>query len=402
MSRWTEIDAHIAFASLPGVGDRTLDGLKAVFRSYALAADLRLVEVADALDGLSAGAGSPLRQVSDLGDHLQAVRRAAEACGARLLCATDPGWPTRLSSLRDAASVGQTARPPSLLWVRGELTTLELSFSASLVGARRADGLAREQAHQLAAGLAEAGVSVISGGAAGVDGQAHRGALEAGGHTVAVLGTGVDQAYPRQHRALFEEILEARGALVSEHAPGTGPKRGHFPRRNRIISGLSDLVTVVAAAPGSGALITARLAEAQERGVCAVPGDPRRRLSSGPNQLLVEGALAVLEPWHLLENLVAWGGDIVDGGHLAEYLQARASQGAQGALAMGAQLPISPLASRVLAVLGPEGRSLDELAAALSLSPSVVAGALTELEVGGLAQRVSGAYVLRPTSHPSI
>ncbi len=161
------------------------------------------------------------------------------------------------------------------------------------------------------------------------------------------------------------------------------------------------MLVVVAAARGSGSLITARLAGAQERGVCAIPGDPRRRLSAGPNQLLVNGALAVLEGWDLLEHLVAWGGDLVDGGHLLEYLRTRASRGAEGALAMGAQLPISTMARRVLGVLGAEALSLDELARTLSLSPAVVAGALSELEVGGLAQRVSGAYVLRPSAGQS-
>src|SRR5512133_1099543 len=152
----------------------------------------------------------------------------------------------------------------------------------AIVGARHTD--------EYGAGLARAGVSIVSGGARGVDAAAHEGALSAGGHTVAVLGTGVDVVYPAEHRDLFERILAAGGALVSEQPDGTPGWKSNFPRRNRIISGMSDAVVVVRAGERSGALVTAAWARSQGVPVLAVPGDVRDPLSAGTLRLLREGA----------------------------------------------------------------------------------------------------------------
>ncbi|HEY8517727.1 MAG TPA: DNA-processing protein DprA [Candidatus Binatia bacterium] len=185
--------------------------------------------------------------------------------------------------------------PPSRLYVRGRLSACpeELSSPAiAIVGARDATAYGLAFARSLARELAQAGLCVVSGLALGIDGAAHRGALDAGGTTIAVLGTGTDILYPRAHRALRDEIL-ARGAVVSELPPGTPPRREHFPQRNRIISGLALGVVVVEATLKSGSLVTAQHALEQGREVFAVPGPVTSARSRGPHALLKRGARLV-------------------------------------------------------------------------------------------------------------
>jgi DNA processing protein len=181
------------------------------------------------------------------------------------------------------------------LWVRGSLPEIGVEqggqtprLAVALVGARAASRRAVEHAYEIAHDLAERQVVVVSGGALGVDAAAHRGALAAAGApTVAVLGTGVDVAYPASHRALFQSIVDHDGALLSQFGPGTGPLRSHFPQRNVLIAALAHGVLVVEAQARSGALITARAARRLRRAVMAVPGSP------GCDALLAAGAFAV-------------------------------------------------------------------------------------------------------------
>lgn len=185
--------------------------------------------------------------------------------------------------------------PPARIHVRGRLAREAELLGApaiAIVGARDATAYGLAVARDLACGLAEAGIVVVSGLALGIDGAAHRGALDAGGVTIAVAGCGTDVIYPRQHAALHAAILE-RGAVVSEHPPGTAPLKGHFPRRNRIISGLSLGVVVVEATLLSGSLSTARHAVEQGREVMAVPGPVGALRSRGPHALLKRGARLV-------------------------------------------------------------------------------------------------------------
>jgi DNA processing protein len=193
-----------------------------------------------------------------------------------------PGYPALLA---------QISRPPNTLWVRGQLAVCD-STAVAIVGSRAATREGRAVAAELAAGLARAGVVVVSGLARGIDSAAHEGALDAGGLTVAVVGTGVDVVYPAEHKALTDRILE-RGAVVSELPPGTPPRVAHFPMRNRIISGLSRAVVVVEAAEKSGALITAREAADQGRDVMAVPGRVVGGGNRGAHALLRDGAKLV-------------------------------------------------------------------------------------------------------------
>src|SRR5512132_3082459 len=186
------------------------------------------------------------------------------------------------------AALARIADRPSELRLAGSLGAPRARVA--IVGARRTDEYGADLAHELAAGLARAGVSVVSGGARGVDAAAHEGALSPGGHTVAVLGTGIDVVYPAGHAELFERIVASGGALVSEQPDGTPGFKANFPARNRIVSGMSDAVVVVRADARSGALVTAAWARSQGVPVLAVPGDVRDPLTAGPLRLLRDGA----------------------------------------------------------------------------------------------------------------
>jgi len=195
----------------------------------------------------------------------------------------DPRYPALLKEIPDA---------PPLLFVEGSTEALSLRHVA-VVGSRNPSPSGRKAAQYLAKGLAKAEFGIVSGLATGIDAAGHRGALEAGGVTVAVFGTGLDRVYPRQHRDLAGEIVARRGALISEFTPGTEPLAANFPRRNRIISGLSLGVLVVEAAAQSGSLITARMALEQGREVFAVPGSIYSPVSRGCNDLIKDGAKLV-------------------------------------------------------------------------------------------------------------
>jgi DNA processing protein len=198
------------------------------------------------------------------------------------ISAGDLRYPTALAAIYD---------PPPMLWVQGEAAAL-LAPAVAIVGSRAASPYALEVARRLGADLARRSVTVVSGMARGVDSAAHRGAIEGGGLTVAVFGCGIDIIYPPEHRALAGRITE-RGALVSEFHLGMPPLKHHFPRRNRIISGLSLAVVVVEAAEGSGSLITADFALEQGRAVLAVPGNVLGGRNNGAHALLRDGAKLV-------------------------------------------------------------------------------------------------------------
>lgn len=207
----------------------------------------------------------------------------------------------RLGSPRFPALLAEILNPPHTLWVVGDLAVCDKPMVA-VVGARAASADGKAVAWTLGGDLARAGVVVVSGLARGIDAAAHEGALDAGGTTVAVLGTGVDVVYPAEHRALAARIA-AHGALVSEFPPGTAPRPPHFPLRNRIIAGLSRAVVVVEAGARSGALITAREALDQGRDVMAVPGRVPGGRSAGCHALIRDGAKLVESAVDILQEL---------------------------------------------------------------------------------------------------
>lgn len=209
-----------------------------------------------------------------------------------IICWNDPGYPLLLKELRD---------PPPLLFIEGQPENLHLPQLA-VVGSRKATPAGLETTRKFAHALSQHGLAITSGLALGIDASAHIGALNAGGKTIAVLGNGLDKIYPARHQALAEEILE-QGAILSEFPPGTPPLAQHFPRRNRIISGLSLGVLVVEAAVRSGSLITARLAGEQGREVFAIPGSIHNPLARGSHRLLRDGACLVEEIEDILNEL---------------------------------------------------------------------------------------------------
>lgn len=296
---------------------------------------------------------------------------AIEALGGRFLCRDEPGYPPALAAIEDA---------PPVLALRGDARLLERPM-IGVVGARNASANGRRFARALAAELGQAGFVVVSGLARGIDASAHDGALETG--TVAVMAGGVDVVYPEENRPLYDSVTQ-RGLALSEMPMGTVPQGRHFPRRNRIISGLSLGIVVVEAAERSGSLITARLAGEQGREVFAVPGSPLDGRCKGTNGLIRDGA-------HLTESAA----DVL--AVLSQAVQ-RTARGEVRESAASAPAPpdaIEPTAARriVLESLGPSPVAVDEILRQSHLSPAAVSMVLLELELAGRIERHPGHRV---------
>ena len=221
----------------------------------------------------------------------------ARASGITIVPWSDTSYPSALAAIAD---------PPPVLWVRGHADALVGAPAVAIVGSRAGSTYARDVARELGSGLAQRGVTVISGLARGVDSAAHHGALAVDGRTVGVLGSGVDIVYPPEHTGLARDVMR-RGALVSELPPGTAPRPAYFPQRNRLISGLSQAVVVVEASRRSGSLITARLALEQGREVMAVPGNVLTSRNRGAHALLKDGAKVVEDVDDILEEIALVG-----------------------------------------------------------------------------------------------
>jgi DNA processing protein len=279
----TEREARWACGLLPQLGGVALQGLISTFGSMSRA----WAASPDALQRV-AGIGPAVAEAMRGFAWVRMLRQdQARVTAARLTVIVwgDPEYPIRLQAIPSA---------PPVLYVRGGLE-LEDEAAVAIVGSRRATAYGEELARELAKELGRRGLTIVSGLARGIDAAAHRGALEAGARTVAVLGSGLDQVYPPEHQGLAMEVAGS-GALLSEFPLGTPPLRLHFPRRNRIISGLSLGVVVVEAGVGSGALITAHHALEQGREVFAVPGRVHARYSEGCHRLIKAGAKLV-ENW---------------------------------------------------------------------------------------------------------
>ena len=224
----------------------------------------------------------------DLLPRAEAEIFSVKKLGGEILLLDDGIYPSLLREIYD---------PPIVLYVKGAWSDCLDRPCIGVVGSRRCSTYGQNAAIMLARDLAQRGITVVSGFARGIDAAAHRGALEAGGRTVAVLGTGIDEVYPRDHKKLAAEILDGGGALVSQFPLGTPPVSENFPYRNRIISGLSLGIVVVEAAENSGSLITARLAMEQNREVFAVPGNITSRNSFGTNYLIKGAGAKLVQQW---------------------------------------------------------------------------------------------------------
>ncbi|WP_339803497.1 DNA-processing protein DprA [uncultured Marinobacter sp.] len=283
--------------------------------------------------------------------------------------------------------------PPLVLYARGD-TRLLARPQIAVVGSRNATRSGLDNAHSFSRALSQRGYLITSGLAQGIDGAAHSGALAAGVGTIAVIGTGVDVIYPNAHRTLTAEIIH-RGLVISEFPPGTPPKPGHFPRRNRIISGLSRGILVVEASLRSGSLITARLALEQGREVFAIPGSIHNPLARGCHELIRQGARLVETVDDIEEELSAWwrgSGDVEPVPPEQEQQVSRPEVAV--AEPSGHPLPefLEPREIAVLKALGYDPRSTDQLCLATGLPADQLMQSLLTLEMEGLVASAPGGF----------
>lgn len=290
---------------------------------------------------------------------LDQIWKNIQAKGIRVLTWEDETYPRYLREID---------QPPPVLYLLGGFVPDD-DWAVAIVGTRRVTAYGRQVAEEVAATLARSGVTVVSGLARGIDAVAHQAALNAGGRTLAVLGSGVDCIYPPEHRKLAERIT-AQGALVSDYAPGTPPEANNFPPRNRIISGLARAVVVIEAGLDSGALITASFAAEQGREVFAVPGNINAPQSQGTNRLIRDGAHPLLSPQDILELL-----------NLNMATEQRAAR---------TMLPADAGEAQLLQVLNRQPLHVDEIRSQTGMAIEKVTATLALMELKGMVRQVGG------------
>ncbi|HMP78976.1 MAG TPA: DNA-processing protein DprA [Pirellulaceae bacterium] len=343
----------------------------------------RLVEAFGSAHGVLAAHPEQLRTVPGIGPKLvreivtapsiadaELVLAQCQAHGIRTIFRDDEDYPRLLSEIHD---------PPVVLFCRGTLLPID-SLAVAIVGSRHATNYGLAQAEKLARGLAMAGVTVVSGLARGIDAAAHRGALSAGGRTLAVLGNGLTEVYPPEHAGLAREVM-TQGALISELLPDQPPKSDAFPQRNRIITGLSVGLVVVEAAQRSGALISARLAMEQGREVFAVPGRVDNRMSGGCHRLIRDGAKLVETVDDVLEEL----------GPLVNAIPIKDDQ----TIRHPGELLLNEQENQVLQAIDVEPTTIDAIVARSGLTIQRVLSTLSVLEMRKLIRRVGGQQIIR-------
>ena len=351
-----ELRYWVGFNIVRGIGPTRLRALLDCFGNverawHAPAGELRRA----GLDSRSLENLLTTRSACDLDRELERIA----ATGAQVLTWESADYPRLLREIPD---------PPPVLYVKGTLTE-EDAWAVAVVGTRRASAYGREVTRRLTRTLASSGITVVSGLARGIDAEAHRAALKAGGRTIAVLGCGIDRIYPPEHRKLAEEVV-AQGALVSDYPVGTPPEGSNFPPRNRIISGLSLGVLVTEAGKRSGTLITAGYAAEQGRDVFAVPGSILTRACAGTNTLIQDGAKMVLGPEDILEELNLT--------MVVEQTEARQV------------LPTNETEASLLVHLSAEPTHVDELRQQVGLPIAQVTSTLALMELKGMVRQEGG------------
>lgn len=350
----------IAFRQIPRIGPARIRTLLDQFGTLQSAWHASEREIRDALPGQLQQELLEARNRTDV----TALYHRVTQDGVHVTCWTDDSYPALLR---------EVPAPPPVLYYRGQLIETD-SIAVAIVGTRKVTAYGRDMAYRIAYDLAQAGVTIVSGLALGVDGVAHRAALEAGGRTIAVLGSGIDVLYPGRHRDLARKI-EDQGAVVTDYPPGTQPDRFNFPPRNRIISGLSRGVVVIEAPERSGALITVDFAAEQGRDAFAVPGPVHAPSSAGCLRILREGATLVRSAEDVLEDL-----------HIRRLDQDVPEH---------APMQLSDDERRILAVLTSQPQHIDDLAEALNKSVGEVSGELMMLELQGNVHAAGGGYYSR-------
>jgi len=369
----TDVKWWIGLLKVPGIGARTatrlaasLGGPEAAYRSSRS----RFLSVEGASERLWANL-ERTRSSVDLDREEDRARRACDG----VLAITDPGYPPLLGQIHD---------PPPILFYRGD-PAVASAPAVAVVGTRRSSPYGERMARAFARDLAARGIAVVSGLARGIDSAAHRGALEAGGATTAVLGCGVDVIYPAVNAPLQREIAD-KGVVLSEFLPGVRPLAGHFPARNRIISGLSLGVVVIEAGRRSGALVTARCALEQGREVMCVPGPVSGGRFAGSHALVRDGAC-----------LVEDAGDVVEAIGSLPLAGSPAGASADGADAgpAGDSTGSTPDEREVLALMSDAPVGRDEIVRLTGLDPARVTAALLTLELRGLCRSLADATYVR-------
>ncbi len=360
----------LALKQVPGIGNLLFKRLIEVYRTPEVVFDAAEIDLAQ-VEGLSLKLAKAIHAFDDF-DVVDRELETLEKASVALLTLGDPAYPARLLAIYD---------PPPVLYVKGILLdgnrgSEDEAPAIAVVGTRKTTAYGRRVADRLCQALSEQGVTIVSGFARGVDGIAHRAALRAGGQTIAVLGCGLDVVYPPEHKKLYHELVE-KGAIISEFPLGTAPVAHNFPKRNRIISGLSLGCLVVEAGLKSGSLITARLAMEQGREVFAVPGAIDSDLSAGPHQLIASGA-----------KLVQTVDDI-----LVEILPQHRSR---PHVVDAPSLPLlEPAEVLVFETLSFEPKHIDVLIQESKKPGSSIPGVLLTLELKGLARQMAGQYYVK-------
>ncbi|SPP63393.1 DNA-processing protein DprA [Nitrospira lenta] len=368
----TQLTSWLLLQSIDGVGDRTA---------------LKLVQAFGTPAGALAAPSGDLRRIGCSAELAEAIRRGAdlrirhlidrqvtlvERLAIQVVTLTDPLYPKRLKAIPD---------PPPLLYYTGALHEQD-GAALAIVGGRSATSAGKALTEEIAQELARGGWTIVSGMARGIDAAAHRGALAGQGRTIAVLGCGVDQTYPPEHDQLRRQI-EAQGAVLAELPVGSPPQSHHFPRRNRIISGLSVGVLVAEAAMNSGSLITAKLALEQGREVFALPGSVKEARCRGSNGLIKQGARLIECAADMIEELLP---------QVEPAVRVRMVSGVTGASVRG---ELGPEEQRIYEVLSPVAQSVDVVIERTGLSAATVAATMLALELRGFVRQLPGPQYLR-------
>lgn len=382
----------------PGIGPILIARLRERFGSAADILDAPLTHLQQ-VQGISADKARAIQRGVDEAE-IDVELAEADVRGSTVLSIDDPAYPPLLKSIPD---------PPPILYVRGSIEPTDV-YSIAIVGTRNCSAYGRDQAGRLSAALAQRGLAIVSGGARGIDTEAHRGTLRGGGRTLIVMGCGLSHSYPPENEPLFESVVsENRGALISEFPMRVGPGKENFPRRNRIISGLSLGTLVIEAGDRSGALITARLAcEEHHREVFAIPGNVDSPRAAGCHKMiregwakLVTGASDILESLEGSEHLIAGamraaGIDPADAVSLfAPHSQNAASATEQAKPTPIGQLNLTPSQQKILNALDGQPVELDELSSRTGLPIHVLQADLTILQIRGLIGRAGISTIER-------
>lgn len=346
----------IGFNLVRGIGAVRFQQILSFFGDLSLAWDAPAEAFREA--GLPERALSNLLRLRDETD-LDALYESIQQKDVQVLTLLDDDYPKLLRQIDQA---------PPVLYVRGTLLPAD-DFAIAMVGTRRISDYGQQITRDTSLYLAGHGLTIVSGLARGVDALAHQSALQAGGRTIAVLGSGVDVIYPPEHRTLADAIIE-NGAIISDYPLGTQPEGVNFPPRNRIISGLSLATVVVEAGERSGALITADFAVEQGRDVFAVPGNILSPSSKGTNRLIQKGAFALVSPQDVL--------DLLELSQVEDYQEARQA------------LPADTTEAKILQSMDYEPVHVDEICNEVGLAVEKVTAALTMMELKGLVQHVGG------------